>query len=544
MSVKVLPTCEATSGSFRSSKRPFGMLNAGNPSRTRQGLKLSFNRSISDPQSGVGTSSSGGVLHHPHKRFCPPPYPIPEEETPSIDSNDSSSISSSSSSLSSMTCSPTVTPNLLSVPNANIPLILNHKNTSRSLPCSPSTMDSPLQRSLLLSKVKTIEAPELASRITSIHAPLVVDCRSFIAYNVNHIRAAYNVNVCDRFNRKRLQHGKATLGDLAASKAGKEALKKSHWKEIIVYDDSTESLESLPTGHTLLIVLNALVEEEREPVVLVGGFRSFEVANRSYCENHLMDEELSSNSDSSFFQDLPSPAKDIENHPATKVLPHMYLGNMRDASDVSVLHSLGIGYVLNVTSKPPGYTMDPSITYKQLRAADNGFQNLHQFFEEAFEFIDLAKINSSGVLIHCQAGVSRSPTIAVAYLMKYYAMAMAEAYKFVKTRRSIISPNLNFMGQLWEFEQGLISNNKNNLNSPLRRTSSFSDSLSSSEASIEDVEEHNIKNNIQDFNSNCMPNKQGDNSNIILNNNVHISNNINIHHHHQTASEATTLFPH
>lgn len=39
--------------------------------------------------------------------------------------------------------------------------------------------------------------------------------------------------------------------------------------------------------------------------------------------------------------------------------------------------------------------------------------------------------------------------------MKRYPMAMADAYKFVKNRRSIISPNLNFMGQLWEFEQGL-----------------------------------------------------------------------------------------
>ncbi len=65
-----------------------------------------------------------------------------------------------------------------------------------------------------------------------------------------------------------------------------------------------------------------------------------------------------------------------------------------------------------------------------------------------------------GVLIHCHAGVSRSPTIAVAYLMKHFPMAMADAYKFVKTKRSIISPNLNFMGQLWEFEQGLQSEAK------------------------------------------------------------------------------------
>merc|ERR1712066_318917 len=82
--------------------------------------------------------------------------------------------------------------------------------------------------------------------------------------------------------------------------------------------------------------------------------------------------------------------------------------------------------------------------YKHLEAADNGLQNLRQFFEEAFNFIDEAKKAGAGVLVHCQAGISRSPT-----------MAMSDAYKFVKTKRSIISPNLNFMGQLWEFEQVL-----------------------------------------------------------------------------------------
>ena len=156
---------------------------------------------------------------------------------------------------------------------------------------------------------------------------------------------------------------------------------------------------------------------------------------------------------------------------------------MRDASDASSLHRLGVGYVLNVTAKPPSYAMDSGINYKQLLASDNGVQNLRQFFEEAFEFIDEARANLSSVLVHCQAGISRSPTIAVAYLMKHYpGMAMAEAYKFVKTRRSIISPNLNFMGQLWEYEQGLLKDKQVNSDESMSTEGSESGSTSSGDS--------------------------------------------------------------
>lgn len=59
--------------------------------------------------------------------------------------------------------------------------------------------------------------------------------------------------------------------------------------------------------------------------------------------------------------------------------------------------------------------------------------------------------------MHCQAGVSRSATIVIAYLMKHTLMTMPDAYKYVRSRRPVVSPNLNFMGQLLEFERDLNS---------------------------------------------------------------------------------------
>ncbi|KAL5486871.1 hypothetical protein EMCRGX_G019407 [Ephydatia muelleri] len=51
------------------------------------------------------------------------------------------------------------------------------------------------------------------------------------------------------------------------------------------------------------------------------------------------------------------------------------------------------------------------------------------------------------------AGISRSVTLVIAYLMQYYGLPMQQAYQFVKDKRPAISPNLNFMGQLLEFDR-------------------------------------------------------------------------------------------
>lgn len=57
--------------------------------------------------------------------------------------------------------------------------------------------------------------------------------------------------------------------------------------------------------------------------------------------------------------------------------------------------------------------------------------------------------------MHCLAGISRSVTVTVAYLMQNLSLSLNDAYDFVKRKKSNISPNFNFMGQLLDFERTL-----------------------------------------------------------------------------------------
>lgn len=69
---------------------------------------------------------------------------------------------------------------------------------------------------------------------------------------------------------------------------------------------------------------------------------------------------------------------------------------------------------------------------------------------------DSVKQSGGRVLVHCQAGISRSATICLAYLMHTQRVRLNEAFDFVKQRRNVISPNLAFMGQLLQFETDIL----------------------------------------------------------------------------------------
>lgn len=76
-------------------------------------------------------------------------------------------------------------------------------------------------------------------------------------------------------------------------------------------------------------------------------------------------------------------------------------------------------------------------------------ENLFPYIEQAIEFIRTGSV----VFVHCAAGVSRSSSIVIAYLMIDKKMKFQEAYEFVKKRRPVICPNPGFQAQLKKIEE-------------------------------------------------------------------------------------------
>jgi len=100
-------------------------------------------------------------------------------------------------------------------------------------------------------------------------------------------------------------------------------------------------------------------------------------------------------------------------------------------------------------------TQVEDITYKKVGVRDDEEEDITAIFDECLQFIHQARTAQKGVLVHCMAGISRSATIVLAYLMKHENMRLLDAYWHTHDRRKIICPNGGFAMQLIEYEKKL-----------------------------------------------------------------------------------------
>ncbi|XP_055854678.1 protein phosphatase Slingshot isoform X5 [Episyrphus balteatus] len=133
-----------------------------------------------------------------------------------------------------------------------------------------------------------------------------------------------------------------------------------------------------------------------------------------------------------------------------KVLPGLYVGNYRDSKDPQQLEKFQITHIIAIHDSPR--RLLPNKHYLCVMAADTPDQNLAQYFSICNDFIHAARLRDGNVLIHCLAGMSRSVTVTVAYIMSATNLNWKEALKVVRAGRAVANPNLGFQTQLQEFE--------------------------------------------------------------------------------------------
>jgi len=139
------------------------------------------------------------------------------------------------------------------------------------------------------------------------------------------------------------------------------------------------------------------------------------------------------------------------------IVQNLYLGDSNDAFTPSFMYERPT-VVLNCAkeiSKSP-YCTD----YMHIALDDKWGEKLTPYLSSTNEFISRHIDAGNKVLVHCYAGVSRSASIVIGYIMYRYHLNFHDAYELVKAKRNVINPNFGFICQLCDYGYTLSANNR------------------------------------------------------------------------------------
>ena len=144
------------------------------------------------------------------------------------------------------------------------------------------------------------------------------------------------------------------------------------------------------------------------------------------------------------------------NSPYDEILPYMYIGSdpsrlaNLDTDLDTYLTAQKFTHRIDCTAHPTKETALPTF-FITVTDDDKSTASLFQQLEQACDFIDAGKQQTDfKILIHCVAGVSRSATVILYYLLtrRNQELSLAQLLQYMREKRPIVSPNPSFMRAL------------------------------------------------------------------------------------------------
>jgi len=126
----------------------------------------------------------------------------------------------------------------------------------------------------------------------------------------------------------------------------------------------------------------------------------------------------------------------------------LYIGNILTATNKEWLADKNIKVIINCANELPMINLGNDILYYKLLLNDIPQDNLLANIKNTNKLINNALKKNYNVLVHCAAGISRSASVIIYYLMTYHNMCYDHAYTYLKSVHPKTRPNTGYQQQL------------------------------------------------------------------------------------------------
>jgi hypothetical protein len=126
----------------------------------------------------------------------------------------------------------------------------------------------------------------------------------------------------------------------------------------------------------------------------------------------------------------------------------VYISDCFAAADPVLVGRAGVRRIVRLFAGPSPGPPVPGVEYLVLAAEDLPEFDIRPALEKAARWTLSGARRGERTLVHCHAGVSRSATVVLLYLMVRYRWPLADAYGHLRRVRPQVRPNPGFLAHL------------------------------------------------------------------------------------------------
>ena len=149
----------------------------------------------------------------------------------------------------------------------------------------------------------------------------------------------------------------------------------------------------------------------------------------------------------------------------------MYLSGSYIPQNIKWINKNNIKYILNCAYTDVQHNDKSYKNVKLLQLPINDTSKnksiLNKYIDKCMKFINECSQAKCKIVIHCSAGVSRSATVVLVYLMLYKKWNLYDSFVYLRSKRKYIYPNKGFWELLMDIEKTIIKDKKKWFNGKL-----------------------------------------------------------------------------